>query len=69
MIYYVRSSHYDSYDKVLNRSKKLKGKTKFTISGYLSYFLATLYNLCRIIKIKAIPTRSLKGSGSDKFGQ
>jgi len=34
MIYYVRSSHYDSYDKVLNRSKKLKGKTKFTISGF-----------------------------------
>ena len=34
MIYYVRSSHYDSYDKVLNNSKKLKGKTKFTISGF-----------------------------------
>jgi len=34
MIYYVRSSHYESYDKVLNRSKKLKGKTKFTISGF-----------------------------------
>ena len=34
MIYYVRSSHYDSYDKVLNKSKKLKGKTKFTISGF-----------------------------------
>ena len=34
MIYYVRSSHYNSYDKVLNKSKKLKGKTKFTISGF-----------------------------------
>ena len=34
MIYYVRSSHFDSYDKVLNKSKKLKGKTKFTISGF-----------------------------------
>ena len=34
MIYYVRSSHFDSYDKVLSKSKKLKGKTKFTISGF-----------------------------------
>tara|TARA_Y100000996_G_scaffold399163_1_gene367936 strand:+ start:29 stop:667 length:639 start_codon:yes stop_codon:yes gene_type:complete len=34
MIYYVRSSHYDSYDKILSRSKKLKGKTTFTISGF-----------------------------------
>ena len=34
MIYYVRSSHFDSYDKVLNKSKKLKGKTKFTIGGF-----------------------------------
>ena len=34
MIYYVRSSHYNSYDKVLNKSKKLKGKTKFTIGGF-----------------------------------
>ena len=34
MIYYVRSNHYNSYDKALNRSKKLKKKTKFTISGF-----------------------------------
>ena len=34
MIYYVRSNHYNSYDKALNQSKKLKNKTKFTISGF-----------------------------------
>ena len=34
MIYYVRSNHYSSYDKALNQSKKLKNKTKFTISGF-----------------------------------
>ena len=34
MIYYVRSNHFNSYDKALNRSKKLKKKTKFTISGF-----------------------------------
>ena len=34
MIYYVRSNHYNSYDKALNQSKKLKSKTKFTISGF-----------------------------------
>ncbi len=28
MIYYVRSNHYNSYDKALNQSKKLKNKTK-----------------------------------------
>ena len=34
MIYYVRSSHFNSYEKALNQSKKLKNKTKFTISGF-----------------------------------
>ena len=34
MIYYVRSNHFNSYDKALNHSKKLKNKTKFTISGF-----------------------------------
>ena len=34
MIYYVRSNHFNSYDKALNQSKKLKNKTKFTISGF-----------------------------------
>jgi len=34
MIYYVRSNHFNSYDKALNQSKKLKSKTKFTISGF-----------------------------------
>ena len=34
MIYYVRSNHYNSYDKALSQSKKLKNKTKFTISGF-----------------------------------
>jgi len=34
MIYYVRSNHYNSYDKALNQSKKLENKTKFTISGF-----------------------------------
>ena len=34
MIYYVRSNHYDSYDKAISQSKKLKNKTKFTISGF-----------------------------------
>ena len=34
MIYYVRSKHFNSYDKALNQSKKLKNKTKFTISGF-----------------------------------
>ena len=34
MIYYVRSNHFNSYDKALNQSKKLKKKTKFTISGF-----------------------------------
>ena len=33
MIYYVRSNHYNSYNEALNQSKKLKNKTKFTISG------------------------------------
>ena len=34
MVYYVRSNHYNSYDKALRQSKKLKNKTKFTISGF-----------------------------------
>ena len=34
MIYYVRSNHYNSYDKALSQSKKLNNKTKFTISGF-----------------------------------
>ena len=34
MIYYVRSNHFNSYDKALDQSKKLKNKTKFTISGF-----------------------------------
>ena len=34
MIYYVRSNHFNSYDKALNQSKKLKNKTTFTISGF-----------------------------------
>jgi len=34
MIYYVRSNHYNSYGKALSQSKKLKNKTKFTISGF-----------------------------------
>jgi len=34
MIYYVRSEHYNSYDKALGQSKKLENKTKFTISGF-----------------------------------
>ena len=34
MIYYVRSSHFNSYEKALNQSKKLKNKTRFTISGF-----------------------------------
>jgi len=34
MIYYVRSNHFNSYDKALNQSKNLKNKTKFTISGF-----------------------------------
>ena len=34
MIYYVRSNHYNSYNKAFNQSKKLKNKTKFTISGF-----------------------------------
>ena len=34
MIYYVRSEHYNSYDKVLIQSKKLENRTKFTISGF-----------------------------------
>ena len=34
MVYYVRSNHYNSYDKALSQSKKLKNKTKFTISGF-----------------------------------
>jgi len=34
MIYYVRSKHFNSYDKALNQSKKFKNKTKFTISGF-----------------------------------
>ena len=34
MIYYVRSEHYNSYDKVLSQSKKLENRTKFTISGF-----------------------------------
>ena len=34
MIYYVRSNHFNSYDKALNQSKKLMNKTKFTISGF-----------------------------------
>ena len=34
MIYYVRSEHFNSYDKALSQSKKLENKTKFTISGF-----------------------------------
>ena len=34
MIYYVRSEHYNSYDKALGQSKKLENRTKFTISGF-----------------------------------
>ena len=34
MIYYVRSEHYNSYDKALGESKKLENRTKFTISGF-----------------------------------
>ena len=34
MIFYVRGSHYDSYEKALKASKKLKGKIQFTISGF-----------------------------------
>ena len=34
MIYYVRSGHFNSYEKAFNLSKKLKNKTKFTISGF-----------------------------------
>ena len=34
MIYYVRSEHYNSYDKALIHSKKLENRTKFTISGF-----------------------------------
>ena len=34
MIYYVRSNHFNSYDKALNQSKKLRNKTEFTISGF-----------------------------------
>jgi len=34
MIYYVRSSHFKTYDMALKASKKLKGKIQFTISGF-----------------------------------
>ena len=34
MIYYVRSEHYNSYDKALGQSEKLENRTKFTISGF-----------------------------------
>ena len=34
MIFYVRSSHFLSYEEALNQSKKLANKTKFTISGF-----------------------------------
>ena len=34
MIYYVRSEHYNSYDKALGQSKKLENRTKFTISVF-----------------------------------
>ena len=34
MIFYVRSSHFVSYEEAFNQSKKLANKTKFTISGF-----------------------------------
>ena len=34
MIFYVRSSHFGSYEEAFNQSKKLANKTKFTISGF-----------------------------------
>ncbi len=34
MIFYVRSSHFVSYEEAFNQSKKLPDKTKFTISGF-----------------------------------
>ena len=34
MIFYVRSSHFLSYEEAFNQSKKLANKTKFTISGF-----------------------------------
>ena len=39
------------------------------LSAVFSYFLATKNNLWRIIAIIAIPTKSLKGDGKDRFGQ
>ena len=34
MIYFVRSPHYQSYDKALKASKKIKDTIQFTISGF-----------------------------------
>ena len=34
MIYYVRSSHFKTYNTALKAGKKLKGKIQFTISGF-----------------------------------
>ena len=34
MIFFVRSSHFNSYEEAFYQSKKLANKTKFTISGF-----------------------------------
>ena len=34
MLYYVRSSHFNSYEKAVNQSKKIENNRNFTISGF-----------------------------------